>query len=110
VTNAELQAKTLEAVRKYDPKPDEALVAALVKNYALVLRRPDSAYVSCSDPAELETVKKNFLMKKLGLKDGPRLDEAIKKVCEQMKADRRKSRAVFYYLLTKDMGKEKVFV
>jgi len=110
MTNAELLAKTMEAVKKYDKKPDEALVAALVKNYALVLRKPDSAYVSCSDPKELETVKKNFLIKKLGLKKSAKLDEAIKKVCEQMKGDRRKSRAVFYYLLTKDMGKEKVFV
>jgi len=110
VTNAELLAKTLEAVKKYDKKPDEALVAALVKNYALVMRRSDTALVSCSDPKELETVKKNFLIKKLGLKDSPKLDEAVKKVCEQMKAERRKSRAVFYYLLTKDMGKEKVFV
>ncbi|WP_457629811.1 DUF2853 family protein [Oceanithermus sp.] len=110
MTNAELLAKTLEAAKKYDPKPDEDLLAALVKNYALVLRRADSASVSCSDPKELETVKKNFLIKKLGLKDGAKLDEAIKKVCEQMKADRRKNRAVFYYLLVKDTGKEKVFV
>jgi len=85
-------------------------VAALVKNYALVLRKPDAAYVSCSDPKELETVKKNFLIKKLGLKDGPKLEAAIKEVCERMKADRRKSRAVFYYLLVKDLGKERVFV
>ena len=110
MTNAELLAKTLEAVKKYDQKPDEALVAALVKNYALVLRKPDAAYVSCTDPKELETVKKNFLIKKLGLKDGPGLEAAIKKVCEQMKADRRKPRAVFYYLLVKDAGKEKIFV
>jgi len=110
VTNAELQAKTLDAVKKYDPRPDEALVAALVKNYAVVLRKPDAAYVSCSDVKELETVKKNFLIKKLGLKDGAKLDEAIKKVCERMKGERRKPRAVFYYLLIKDLGKESVFV
>ncbi len=109
MTNAELLSKTLEAVKKYDPKPDEALVAALVKNYALVLRKPDAAYVSCTDPKELETVKKNFLIKKLGLEDGPGLEAAVQKVCERMKAERRKSRAVFYYLLVKDLGKEGVF-
>ena len=110
MTNDELLAKTLEAVKKYDKKPDQALVAALVKNYALVLRKPDTALVSCSDPKELATVKKNFLIKKLGLKDGPGLDAAVQKVCERMKAERRKSRAVFYYLLVKDLGKERVFV
>ncbi|WP_287417995.1 DUF2853 family protein [Oceanithermus sp.] len=109
MTNAELLSKTLEAVRKYDPKPDEALIAALVKNYALVMRRPDTALVSCSDPKELATVKKNFLIKKLGLQDGPGLDAAVQKVCERMKAERRKSRAVFYYLLVKDLGRERVF-
>lgn len=110
MTNAELKTKTLEAVKKYDPNPDAALVAALVKNYALVLRKPDAAYVSCSDAKGLETVKKNFLIKKLGLKDGAKLDEAIKKVCEQMKADRRKNRAVFYYLLVEQLGRRAVFV
>ena len=110
MTNAELLSKTLEAVKKYDPKPDEALIAALVKNYALVLRKPDAAYVSCTDPKELETVKKNFLIKKLGLEDGPKLEAAVQKVCEQMKAERRKSRAVFYYLLVKDLGKRDAFV
>ncbi len=110
MTNAELLKKAIEGVKKYDKKPDEKLLAALVKNYAIVLRRTDTSLVSCSDPKELETVKKNFLIKKLGLKDSAKLDEAIKKVCETMKAERRKSRAVFYYLLIKDFGKEKVFV
>ncbi|WP_457631006.1 DUF2853 family protein [Oceanithermus sp.] len=110
MTNAELLAKTLEAIKKYDKKPDEKLAAAIVKNYALVLRRADTALVSCSDPKELETVRKNFLIKKLGLKESGKLYEAIEKVCEMMKSERRKSRAVFYYLLTKEFGKEKVFV
>ncbi|WP_457636687.1 DUF2853 family protein [Oceanithermus sp.] len=110
MTNAELLAKTLDEIKKYDKKPDEKLAAALVKNYALVMRRPDTSLVSCSDAGELATVKKNFLIKKLGLKDGPKLDQAIEKVCQQMKASRRKSRVVFYYLLVRDLGKEKVFV
>ena len=70
----------------------------------------DSATVSCSDPSELETVKKNYLMKKLGLKDSPKLDDAIKKVCEMMgSSNRSKYRAMFYYLLCKEFGKESVY-
>ena len=30
---------------------------------------PDSAVVACSDNAELETVMKNFIVKKLGVKE-----------------------------------------
>ncbi len=70
----------------------------------------DAATVSCSDESELATVKNNYLIKKLGLKDGPKLDEAIKKVCGQLgSSNRNKYRAMFYYLLCKEFGKESVY-
>ena len=37
----------------------------------------DSSTVSGSSESELETVKQNFLIKKLGLSDGPQLMEGI---------------------------------
>ncbi|HCW65395.1 MAG TPA: DUF2853 domain-containing protein, partial [Leeuwenhoekiella sp.] len=40
----------------------------------------DSSTVSGSSESELETVKQNFLIKKLGLSDGPQLMEGINKV------------------------------
>lgn len=70
----------------------------------------DSSTVASSDPKELETVKNNFLIKKLGLKDGPALDEGISAVIEQYgKSTRAKYRAVVYYLLAKHFGKESVY-
>ncbi|SHI52307.1 DUF2853 family protein [Algibacter luteus] len=70
----------------------------------------DAATVSGSDESELNTVKKNFLIKKLGLKDGPKLDEGINAVIEKYgKSNRNKYRAVVYYLLTKHFGKESVY-
>ncbi|WP_025740234.1 DUF2853 family protein [Aquimarina pacifica] len=70
----------------------------------------DAATVSGSDKSELETVKKNFLIKKLGLSDGPKLDEAIASVMEQYgKSNRNKYRAVVYYLLAKHFGKESIY-
>lgn len=70
----------------------------------------DSASVSCSDDGELATVKNNYLIKKLGLKDGPQLDAGIKKVCEKLgTSNRNKYRAMFYYLLCKEFGKESVY-
>jgi len=70
----------------------------------------DASTVSGSDASELETVKKNFLIKKLGLSDGPALDEAIGAVMEQYgKSERNKYRAVVYYLLAKHFNKESVY-
>jgi len=70
----------------------------------------DAATVSCSSKGELETVKTNFLMKKLGLADGPALDKGIKEVCEQLgTSNRNKYRAMFYYLLAVKFKKESVF-
>jgi hypothetical protein len=67
----------------------------------------DAASVSTSDPAELETVKQNFLIKKLGLEDGEYLDNAIATVGETMgRTNRVKYRAIFYYLLVKELGQE----
>jgi hypothetical protein len=39
--------------------------------------KADAETVSGSDKKELETLKKNFLMKKLGLADSPKLDHAV---------------------------------
>ncbi|MEQ6124669.1 DUF2853 family protein [Pseudotenacibaculum sp. MALMAid0570] len=67
----------------------------------------DAASVSTSDPSELETVKQNFLIKKLGLEDGENLDTAISVVADKMgKTNRVKYRAIFYYLLVKELGQE----
>lgn len=70
----------------------------------------DAATVSSSDESELATVKNNFLIKKLGLKNGPELDKAIDAVMETYgKSNRNKYRAVVYYLLTKHFKKESVY-
>ncbi|WP_022953433.1 DUF2853 family protein [Leucothrix mucor] len=70
----------------------------------------DSASVAGSDKKELETVKNNFLIKKLGLTDGPELDSAIAAVLEQYgKSNPNKQRAVVYYLLAKHFKKESIY-
>ncbi|WP_298500070.1 DUF2853 family protein [uncultured Algibacter sp.] len=70
----------------------------------------DAATVSGSDASELATVKNNFLIKKLGLSDGPKLDEAIASVMDTYgKSNRNKYRAVVYYMLTKHFGKESIY-
>ena len=70
----------------------------------------DSSTVSGSDASEIATVKNNFLIKKLGLNDGPELDSAIDSVLDKYgKSNRNKYRAVVYYLLTKHFGKEAIY-
>jgi hypothetical protein len=70
----------------------------------------DSSVVAGSDESELETVKNNFLIKKLGLADGPKLMEAINAAIDTYgRSERSKYRAVVYYLLVKHFGKEAVY-
>ncbi len=73
--------------------------------------KKDSETIACSQASELETVKKNFLQKKLSLtNDDATLDAAIKKVCETMgSSNKNKYRALFYALLTKEFSKESVY-
>ncbi|SNR15065.1 DUF2853 family protein [Tenacibaculum jejuense] len=89
---------------------DADLLTAVTKGLGPSIYKRDAETVSGSDPKELETVKKNFLIKKLGLADGSELDDAIAEVVEQIgKSERNKYRAVVYYLLTKKFGKESVY-
>ncbi len=70
----------------------------------------DASTVSGSDKKELETVKNNYLIKKLGLSDGPKLDDAIASVMEKYgKSNRNKYRAVIYYMLCKHFSKASVY-
>ncbi len=71
---------------------------------------PDAEVIAGSNNTELETVKQNFLVKKLGLKDGPELDKGLAEVMEQYgKSNRNKYRAVVYYLLTLKFKRELVY-
>ena len=70
----------------------------------------DSATVSGSSKGEIETVRKNFLVRKLGLPDSPDLAKAIDGCVETYgRSNRTKYRAVLYYLLTKHFGKESIY-
>lgn len=70
----------------------------------------DASTVAGSQEHELETVKNNFLIGKLGLPDGPDLMAAINEAIETYgRSERNKYRAVIYYMLTKKFGKESVY-
>ncbi|RZS93691.1 DUF2853 family protein [Aquimarina brevivitae] len=95
---------------KLGQTPDMDLLTKVTIGCGPAIYNADAATVSGTDKSELETVKKNFLIKKLGLKDDTKLDDAINAVIEQYGAsNRNKYRAVVYYLLTKHFGKEAVY-
>ncbi|MCV9928186.1 DUF2853 family protein [Flavobacterium sp. LS1R49] len=70
----------------------------------------DAATVAGTQKSELETVKNNFLIKKLGLADSTALDAGIDAVLEKYgRSNKNKYRAVVYYLLTLHFKKESVY-
>lgn len=91
-------------------EPDMDLLTKVTIGCGPAIYDADAETVAASQPAELETVKKNFLIRKLALADGPELMEAINAVIETYgKSERNKYRAVVYYMLTKHFGKEAVY-
>jgi hypothetical protein len=107
----DLIAKYAEDLKtKCKVTPDVALLTKVTIGCGPAIYNADSATVAGTDPSELETVKKNFLMKKLGLPDSPALMEAIKAVIDTYgRSERNKYRAVIYYMLTRHFGKEAIY-
>jgi hypothetical protein len=107
----DLIAKYAEDLRtKCQMEPDIALLTKVTIGCGPAIYNADSSTVAGSDNAELETVKKNYLMKKLGLADSPALMEGINAVINTYgKSEPRKHRAVIYYMLAKHFKKESVY-
>ena len=107
----ELIAKYADDLKtKIGVEPDMSLLEKVTIGCGPAIYNADAATVAGSQAAELETVKNNFLIKKLGLADSPELMDGINAVIEQYgKSERNKYRAVVYYLLTKHFCKEAVY-
>ncbi len=90
---------------------DSKLLNAVTKGCGPVIYLPDASKVSSSDKAEMDRVKANFLIKKLGLTDSPELDKGIQAAIDIMGAsNRNKYRAIFYYILVKHFKKESQYI
>ncbi|MCB1335338.1 MAG: DUF2853 family protein [Roseivivax sp.] len=107
----ELIAKYADDLRnKCGMEPDMALLTKVTIGCGPAIYNADASTVAASQAGELETVKNNFLVKKLGLTDGPELTAAVNAVIETYgKSERNKYRAVVYYMLTKHFKKEAVY-
>ena len=99
-----------DLTNKCKMKPEMDLLTKVTIGCGPAIYNVDASTVAGSDASELETVKNNFLMKKLGLADGPKLLEAINAVIDTYgRSERSKHRAVIYYMLVKHFGKEAVY-
>lgn len=90
--------------------PDMDLLTKVTIGCGPSIYNADAATVAGSDEKELATVKNNFLIKKLGLKDSADLDKGIDAVMEQYgRSNKSKYRAVVYYLLTVHFNKQSAY-
>ncbi|MEZ5684421.1 MAG: DUF2853 family protein [Paracoccaceae bacterium] len=107
----ELIAKYADDLKnKCGMTPDMDLLTKVTIGCGPAIYNADAETVAASDKSELETVKNNFLIKKLGLADGPALMDAIDSTVETYgRSERNKYRAVVYYMLVKHFGKEAVY-
>ena len=109
----ELIEKYAQDIRdKLGEEPDMELLKKVVIGLGPSIYNADAETVAGSDPKELERVRQNFLVRKLGLTDVPanELDAAIDEVIARYgRSNRNKYRPVIYYMLVKKFGKESVY-
>ncbi|MDO5648173.1 DUF2853 family protein [Paracoccus sp. (in: a-proteobacteria)] len=95
---------------KLNHDPDMDLLTKVTIGCGPSIYNADSSTIAASDPSEVERVRTNFLIKKLGLPDTPELDAALDKVLDDYgSSNRNKHRAVVYYMLTRHFGKQDVY-
>ena len=95
---------------KFGETPDMDLLTKVTVGLGPAIYNLDASKVSGSDDKELETVKNNYLIKKLGLSDSADLMTAINTVIDKYgRSEKNKHRAVIYYQLCRHFGKQSVY-
>lgn len=106
----DLIVKYKEQLEKAGVKVNDELLTKVTIGCGPSIYNRDAASVACGQESELATVKNNYLIKKLGLKDDAKLDVAIQEVCKEIGTSvRNKYRAVFYYMLCVKFDKASVY-
>ena len=68
--------------------PDMALLTKVTIGLGPAIYNADSSVVSGTQDSEIETIRANFLIRKLGLKDGPELKAGIDKRARDLRHGR----------------------
>lgn len=93
-----------ENVQRYHGTAAKAVVKSIKGHLGIALQSRDTSLVACSDPKEVDTVVKNWCVKKLEQSEDAAAAN-VASVCEEMKKDRFKDRVTFYYLCAKNARK-----
>lgn len=104
----ELVEKYAADLEEIGEKVDKDLLLKVTKGCGPSIYRKDAALVAASDPKEVERMKTNFCIKKLGIEDNAALDDGIKDVFK-LYNKRQKQRAVVYYLIANKFKKTSVY-
>lgn len=83
---------------------DHDFLNTLAGRLKLVIDNKDALLVSGADDSELETVRRNFVVKKLGINDKEKGAAAVKAVAEKMSSIKMKNRVAFYYLVKQELS------
>ncbi|SMC52961.1 DUF2853 family protein [Cellulophaga tyrosinoxydans] len=95
---------------KFGETPNMDLLTKVAIGLGPAIYNADASKVSGGDMKEKETVKNNFLIKKLGMKESADMMPAIESVLEKYgSSNKNKHRAVVYYMLAKHFKKESVY-
>lgn len=107
----DLIAKYAQDIKdKLGETPDMDLLTKVTIGCGPSIYNADAETVASSDEAELDRIRKNYLMKKLGLADGPQLMQAVNSVIDKYgRSNRNKYRPVIYYMLCKHFGKQSAY-
>lgn len=82
---------------------DDAQLDDYVNRLRTMVGNRDALLVSGTDKAELETVYRNFVVKKLGVDNKDKGMKAINDVATKMSAIKQKSRPAFYYMVAQEL-------
>lgn len=100
-----------ELVEKCRMEPDLGLLEKIAVGCGPAIYHPEEQFVFASRPIDLADIKRNLLIRKLALDDGPELMASIKAVLETYQApESAKYRAVVYYMLVKHFGREQQYL
>ncbi|NVK30444.1 MAG: DUF2853 family protein [Gammaproteobacteria bacterium] len=88
---------------------DAKLLHRVVRSIGPAIYNRDAQTVAFTQPAEVDRVRRNFLVKRLGLEDSDALNDMIQSIGDTYKATPR-YRGVIYYLLVKKANKAALFL
>ena len=107
----QVMEKCVKQMRSQKIAVNKALLEAICKGLGPSIYKRDALTVAAGQKSELDRIRKNYLIKKLGCKDGPALDRAIDKAIDKIgRSNRNKLRPVFYYLLVRSLKKQSFYV